>query len=82
MSATSNTVVKETEQIMTQLPPELQQEVRNYARYLLDTKAKPIPRRKPTFDWAGCAKDLRDKYTSVELQHKIADWWVEGATRK
>jgi len=74
MSATSNTVVKETERIMTQLPPELQQEVRNYARYLLDTKAKPKPRRKPTFAWAGALADLKDQYTSVELQHQILRW--------
>jgi hypothetical protein len=34
---------------------------------------QPEPRRpKPSFSWAGALKDLRDKYTSVELQHEIS----------
>ena len=27
----------------------------------------------PAFQWAGALKDLRDKYTSVELQHETTD---------
>jgi len=26
-------------------------------------------------DWRGALRDLRDKYTSVELQHKVLEWW-------
>jgi len=40
--------------------------------------ARPT-RRKLRLDWAGALKDLRDQYTSVELQHKILDYWVEAA---
>ena len=40
--------------------------------------ARPT-RRKLRLDWAGCLKDMRDQYTSVELQHKILDYWVEAA---
>jgi hypothetical protein len=32
---------------------------------------------KPT--WQGALRGLRDRYTSVELQHKILDYWVEAA---
>lgn len=28
----------------------------------------------PSFKWAGALKDLRDRYTSGELQHKANDW--------
>jgi Protein of unknown function (DUF2281). len=28
-------------------------------------------KRKPIFEWRGCLTELRDKYSSVELQHKI-----------
>ena len=30
-------------------------------------------------DWRGALSDMRDDYTSVELQHKILDWWIEAA---
>lgn len=42
-----------------------------------DGSARPAPRRaKPTFIWAGALKDLRARYTSVDLQHAIAKWRV------
>ena len=28
-------------------------------------------------DWAGALKDLREEYTSLELQKKILEWWDE-----
>lgn len=28
---------------------------------------------RPSFEWRGCLSDLKDKYTSVQLQHKIWD---------
>ena len=31
------------------------------------------------FDWAGCLSDLREQYTSVELQHQINLWREEMA---
>jgi hypothetical protein len=35
-----------------------------------------VPKRggKPTFGWAGALSDMRERFTSVELQHKAADW--------
>ena len=26
------------------------------------------------FDWEGCLSNLKEKYTSVELQHKALEW--------
>jgi len=62
-------------ELIEQLPPELQQEVQDFVEFLLEKRARR-PRRKPKFDWAGALKDLRDRYTSVELQHKIAEWRI------
>lgn len=57
-----------------ELPEELQTEVRDFARYLRDTRI-----RKPTgtmkLKWRGALRGLRDRYTSVELQHKSVEWW-------
>jgi len=62
-------------ELIDRLPPELQQEVQDFAEFLLEKRARR-PRRKPKFDWAGALRDLRDRYTSVELQHKIAEWRI------
>jgi len=62
-----------------ELPEELQREVADFVEFLSRKRARPH-RKKLRLDWAGGLKDLRDKYTSVELQHKVLDWWVEDAT--
>jgi hypothetical protein len=62
-------------ELIKQLPPELQQEVRDFVEFLLEKRARR-PKRKPKFDWAGALRDLRDCYSSVELQHKIAEWRI------
>ena len=61
--------------LIEQLPPELQEEVRTFVEFLLERKARRS-KRKPKFDWAGALKDLRDRCGSVELQHKIAEWRI------
>ena len=30
------------------------------------------------FDWEGGLSDLKEKYTSVELQHKASEWRYHG----
>jgi len=32
-------------------------------------KTKKSKGKRPTFEWRGCLIELRDKYSSVELQH-------------
>lgn len=44
---------------------------------LLSHQYPPTQRKKPKLKWAGALKDLRDKYTSVELQHEISKWRTE-----
>ena len=62
-------------ELIEQLSPELQKEVRDFVEFLLERRARR-PKRKPKFDWAGALRDLRDRYSSVELQHKIAEWRI------
>ena len=62
-------------ELIEKLPPELQEEVRDFVEFLLERRARR-PKRKPKFDWAGALRDLRDRYSSVELQHKIAEWRI------
>ena len=60
--------------MIKELPPELQQEVEDFVQFLVE-KRTPRAKGKPKFHWRGALRDLRDKYTSVELQHKIHEWW-------
>ena len=67
------------EKLIEELSPELRQEVEDFARFLLTTRVTHPQREvraKPTFRWAGAAKDLRGQYTSVDLQHEISDWRI------
>ena len=59
-----------------QLPEELQSEVRDFARFLKESKARPL-RTRFRLDWAGAGRYLKGKFTSVELQHKALDWWSD-----
>jgi hypothetical protein len=68
--------MKDILQRINELPPELLQEVEDFAEFLLEKRTNR-PRAKPTFSWAGALKDLRDQYTSVDLQHKISEWRIE-----
>jgi hypothetical protein len=69
--------MKKIEDIIKGLPPELQQEVEDFARFL---SRKRVTRRggKPKFKWAGALKDLKKRYNSVGLQHKLAEWRTRG----
>jgi hypothetical protein len=60
------------QEMICALPPELQDEVRNFVK-LLSVKQGEKQKTKMRFAWQGALKDLRSQYTSVELQHKISD---------
>ena len=41
---------------------------------LFEEEKKRKEKKIPTFDWEGALSDLKEQYTSVELQHKIHKW--------
>ncbi len=59
---------------MEKLPPELQQEVKDFVEFLLEKRVKKSNKRKLRLNWAGALRDYRDKYTSLELQKKALEW--------
>lgn len=66
--------MKSLEELVKELPTHLQNEVRDFAQYLVDTKVRP-KRRHLRMDWAGGLREFRDQYTSLELQKKSLEWW-------
>ncbi len=69
MSAAAKPLVE----LVQELPPEMQAEVRDFVEFLLVKHARR-PAAKLRQDWAGALRDVRDQYTSLELQHKALDW--------
>ncbi len=67
------------EDLIKELPPELKDEVRDFARFLLDKKGRTARReRRLRLTWAGALRDYRDRYTSLDLQKKALQWWGAG----
>ena len=63
---------KRLEEIIKELPEDLRKELEDFAYYLWENRRKKI-KEKPKFAWAGALSDFADKFTSVELQHKISE---------
>jgi hypothetical protein len=55
------------------LPPNLQKEVEDFARFLIEKRFKKQGKRLRQ-GWAGALRDYRDQYTSLELQKKAMEW--------
>jgi hypothetical protein len=66
--------MKNLEELIRELPPELQQEVCDFAQFLLAKKLRPR-RRKLRMAWAGALHEFRGQFTSLELQKKALEWW-------
>lgn len=57
------------------LPENLKRRVLNCIEILLEKhQGKKSSERKFKFDWEGGLSDIKDEFTSVELQHKAAEW--------
>ena len=61
------------EQLIRGLPPDMRQEVRDFAEFLLQ-KRRQKAGRKLRQDWAGALSDYRDQYTALELQRRALEW--------
>jgi hypothetical protein len=66
---------KKIELKIRELPEGLRREVLDYVEFLLKKyKGRKIGAKKFKFDWEGGLSEIREKFTSVELQHKVLDW--------
>jgi hypothetical protein len=59
---------------LEELPDDLKKEVMDYIEFLLQKYGKRRKKEKFSFDWEGGLSEMKDKYTSVELQHKSLEW--------
>jgi len=59
-------------ELVRDLSPDLQSEVRQFVEFLQWRRERP--RRRLKQDWAGALRDMRDRYTSLELQRLSTEW--------
>ncbi|MGR3293584.1 MAG: DUF2281 domain-containing protein, partial [Candidatus Scalindua sp.] len=59
---------------MKELPTDLKKEVLDYIEFLQQKYNKRKYKEKFRFDWEGGLSELKDRFTSVELQHKAREW--------
>ncbi len=52
--------MKRLEELVRELPPELQQEVYDYAQFLHEKRAQPKRKGKLRLTWAGALREYRD----------------------
>jgi len=57
---------------LEELPEDLKKEVLDYIEFLLQKYGGKTKKGRFRFDWEGGLSDLREKYTSVELQHEAS----------
>ncbi|PNR94912.1 DUF2281 domain-containing protein [Petrotoga olearia] len=66
---------KEIEEKIQKLPEDLRREVLDYVDFLLSKyRGKENLRGKFRFDWEGGLSEIREEFTSGELQHKALEW--------
>lgn len=60
---------------MSDLPEDLKKEVLDYVDFLLKKyKGRETQLKKFKFDWEGGLSEIKEKFTSVELQHRALEW--------
>lgn len=58
-----------------ELPADLKREVLDYIEFLLKKyKGEENWAKKFKFDWEGGLSEIREEFSSVELQHRALEW--------
>jgi hypothetical protein len=67
---------KKLEEIINELPEDLRKELEDFVQFLWEKKFMRSPKqRKLRLTWVGGLKEYRDKFTSLDLQKKVLEWW-------
>jgi len=61
------------QEMVQELPPELQREVEDFVQFLIEKRVRKSG-AKLRQDWAGALSEYRDQYIALELQKKALEW--------
>ena len=65
--------VKSLGELVEELPPEIEDEVRHFIESLLAKQERTHGRRLRQ-NWAGALRQYRQQYNSIDLQHQALNW--------
>lgn len=69
------TIEERIDNMVQELPFYLKREVLDYVEFVAHKHHRTDQvKKKFKFGWEGGLADIKDKMTSVELQHRILDW--------
>jgi hypothetical protein len=68
-----STEIKPLDQLLKELPPESQAEVRDFVEALIKRRERKSNGHLLQ-SWAGALEDYREQFTSLELEKKSLDW--------
>ncbi len=57
-----------------ELPNDLKREVLDFIDFLITKKREKTVSSQFDFNWEGSLSDFKNKYSSVNLQHKSMEW--------
>ncbi len=57
------------------LPPGIKQEALDYIEFLASKYQSSSNNDSFEFDWAGALEKMKNQYSSVELQHKVLEFY-------
>jgi hypothetical protein len=73
---------KKLEEIIRELPEDLRKELEDFAQFLWEKKfMRGSKQRKLRLTWVGGLKEYPDKFTSLDLQKKVLEWWDDNNDR-
>lgn len=70
---TSEKSEKALSDLVKELPPDLQEEVRDFVNFLMQ-KQKREQSQNLRQNWAGALREYRQRFTSLELQKASLNW--------
>ncbi len=62
------------EQLVKDLPPNLQREVEDFAQFLVEKRHESHPACFLQQDWAGGLREFREQYSALALQQQALAW--------
>jgi len=68
--------MKSVDEVIRDLPPDLQRQVLEFAEFLKRKRASG-EQMKLRLSWAGALSEYREQYTSLSLQKKAQEWWCD-----
>lgn len=70
-----NFQIEEINEMLHKLPSEALNEVAHYIEFISKKFPYKTEEQFIGLSWAGGLKDLKEKYTSLELQKESLNWW-------